>query len=77
LTYAVEHIGGLHVFKLRACTHTHTHTHFIDPVPVFTVEYETSKEICIDHICTKDNSHVTHISQTIKYSKHTEYYEFT
>ena len=42
LTYTVEHIGGLHVFKL--CTHTHTHTHFIDPMPVFTVEYETHQK---------------------------------
>ena len=25
----------------------------------------------------KDNSHVKYISQTMKYSKHIEYYEFT
>jgi hypothetical protein len=35
-----------------------------------------SKEISIDHIGTTNNSHVKHKSQTMKYSKHIEYYEF-
>ena len=56
LKYAVEHIGGLHVLELcmyihtlhayihYVCTYIHTHTHFIDPMPIFTVEYETHQK---------------------------------
>ena len=44
LTYAVEHIGGLHVFKLCTYINTYIHAHFIDPMPVFMVEYETHQK---------------------------------
>jgi hypothetical protein len=37
-------------------------------MPIFTVGYETCQEKC---------SRVEHIRQTMKYSKHIEYYEFT
>ena len=52
---------------IRTYTHTHTHArmharpHYVDLMAIFTVGYVMSREICIDHVCTKDSSHLMRV----------------
>ena len=48
----------------HAHAHTHTHTHiFHRSTACIMVGYEICQKNKIDHICTKENSHVKHVSQ--------------